>query len=196
MKRFKTVNDYVAGASQWQAEIKRLREILLTTGLAEEVKWGAPCYTCDGRNVVAICGFKSYFGLWFYQGALLADDKNVLINAQEGTTRALRQWRMSAAKDIKPAVIRAYVKEATILARAGTKIGPQKKPAPVVPEELKMALSRNAKARKGFDELRPGLQREYIEHIVSAKREATKVSRIEKILPMMASGIGLNDKYR
>lgn len=196
MKRYKTVDDYVASRETWHSEIKRLREILLSTDLTEEVKWGGPCYTYDGQNLVGIGGFKSYFGLWFHQGALLNDEKKVLINAQEGTTKALRQWRMQSAKDIKPAAIKAYVKEAIQLTKAGKKIGPQKKKPIVIPPELKKALAKNAKAKKGFAALRPGLQREYTDHVASAKREETKQKRIEKILPMMASGKGLHDKYR
>ena len=196
MKRHKTVDDYIASRELWQDEIRCLREILLSTDLTEEVKWGGPCYTHDGQNVVGIGGFKSYFGLWFHQGVLLADKNKVLINAQEGTTKALRQWRMQSAKEIKQATIKAYVKEAISLVKKGKKIGPQKKKPLVVPPELKKALAKNAKARKGFDAMRLGLQREYTDHIASAKREETKQKRIEKILPMIATGKGLHDKYR
>ena len=196
MKRYKTVDDYVASREIWQSEIKRLREILLATDLTEEVKWGGPCYTYDGQNLVGIGGFKSYFGLWFHQGALLKDKNKVLINAQEGTTKALRQWRMQSAKDIKPTAIKAYVKEAIQLTKAGKKIGPQKKKPIVVPPELKKAFAKNAGAKNAFAALRPGLQREYTDHVASAKREETKQKRIEKILPMIAAGKGLHDKYR
>lgn len=196
MKRYKTVDDYIENAKLWQDELKRLREILNATELTEDVKWGGPCYTYNEQNVVGIGGFKSYFGLWFHQGALLKDDKKVLINAQEGTTKALRQWRMQSAKDIKPSIITAYVREAITLVRQGKKIGPEKKKPIVVPPELKKALAKDAKARKGFDALRPGLQREYTDHVASAKREDTKQKRIEKILPMIAAGKGLHDKYR
>lgn len=103
MKRYKTVDDYVANAEQWQDELERLRGILRSTELTEDVKWGAPCYTFDGQNVVGLAGFKSYFGLWFHQGALLNDKNKALINAQEGATKALRQWRMNSAREIEPA---------------------------------------------------------------------------------------------
>jgi uncharacterized protein YdeI (YjbR/CyaY-like superfamily) len=196
MKRYKTVDDYIANAAHWQNEFMRLREILRATELTEEVKWGGPCYTYSGQNVVGIGGFKSYFGLWFHQGVLLKDNEKVLINAQEGTTKALRQWRMNSAKDIKPAAIKAYVKEAISLARAGEKIGPQKKKPLVVPPELKRALAKNVAAWQGFEKLRLGLQREYTDHVATAKREETKKKRIEKILPMIAEGRGLHDKYR
>lgn len=166
------------------------------TELTEDVKWGGPCYTWDGKNVVGIGGFKSYFGLWFFQGALLEDKKKVLINAQEGTTKALRQWRMNSAKEIKPDAIKAYVREAMQLIKDGKSIGPQRKKPVIIPSELKKALAKDAKARKGFDMLRPGLQREYTDHVASAKRDETKLKRIEKILPMMTVGKGLHDKYR
>ncbi len=196
MKRHKTADDYFANAEIWRDEQKQLREILRSTDLIEEVKWGGPCYTYDGQNVVGIGGFKSYFGLWFHQGALLKDKNKVLINAQEGTTKALRQWRMQSAKDIKPSLIKAYVREAISLVRQGKKIGPEKNKPIVVPPELKKALAKNTQARKAFENLRPGLQREYTEHIASAKREETRQKRIEKILPMISSGKGLHDKYR
>ena len=196
MNRYESVDDYIEASEQWRAELVQLRKILQATQLEETVKWGGPCYTHDGKNVVGMAGFKSYFGLWFHQGALLTDKQKVLINAQEGTTKALRQWRMQSAKDIKPAAIKAYVKEAIELANAGKKIGPQKKKPIVVPPELKKAFAKNAKAKKGFAALRPGLQREYTDHVASAKREETKQKRIEKILPMMAAGKGLHDKYR
>ena len=127
---------------------------------------------------------------------LLEDKKKVLINAQEGTTKALRQWRMLSAKDIKPTIVKAYVKESISLVKQGKKTGSQKKKPIVVPPELKKALTNNARAREGFDALRPGLKREYTDHVATAKREDTKQKRIAKILPMMAAGKGLHDKYR
>ena len=196
MKRSKSVDDYINAAETWQPELRKLRDILQSTTLQEEIKWGAPCYTCDGKNVVSIGAFKSYVGLWFHQGALLNDDKGVLINAQAGKTKALRQWRMQSSKDIKPALIKRYVKEAMQFVKAGRSIGPaRKKPAAVSPE-LKTALQKNKSAAKKFSELTPGRQREYSDYINEAKRNETRKSRIAKIIPMIKSGIGLNDKYR
>lgn len=196
MKRAGSVDAYIADGRAWQGELKRLREILLSTGLREEVKWGAPCYTYDGKNVVGIAGFKSYFGLWFHQGALLKDRNNVLINAQEGKTIALRQWRMKAAKDINPALIRRYVKEAIELVKASKQIAHAGKQALVVPADLKKALGKDKKASENFKNLRPGLQREYADYISEAMREDTRRRRIEKILAMIRKGAGLHDKYR
>lgn len=115
MKRYTTVDAYIRDAAQWNEELQQLRDILLTTGLTEEVKWGAPCYTRNGKNIVGIGGFKSYFGLWFFEGAALKDDADVLINAQPGKTKMLRQWRMNSAKEIKSTVIKRYVKQAMSL---------------------------------------------------------------------------------
>ena len=196
MKRYKTVNAYIDGAGQWQGELRKLREVLNSTGLTEEVKWGAPCYTYKGRNVVGIGGFKSYFGLWFHQGALLADESGVLMNAQEGVTKALRQWRMNSAKDIKRPLIKRYVKEAMSLLDAGKQIGPERKQPGTMPLELEVALRKSKALKKKFDNLTPGRQREYAEYINSAKRADTKQRRIGKIMPMIREGIGLNDKYR
>ena len=196
MKRYKTVDDYVAASDQWGPELAKIRDILNGTDLKEEVKWGAPCYTCDGKNVVGMAGFKSYFGLWFHQGALLKDDQKVLINAQEGKTQALRQWRMSSAKEIKPAVIKRYVKEAVQLARDGRSVAMSKKKTVSIPPELAAALKKSRIAQQKFRELTPGRQRDYAEYIESAKREDTRKSRLKKIMPMIRQGIGLNDKYR
>lgn len=195
MQKAKSVDDYYAN-TPWHDEIARIRKILLATPLTEELKWGAPCYTFDGQNVVGVASFKSYFGLWFHQGALLRDEANVLINAQKGTTKALRQWRMSSAADIKVGVVKSYVKEAIQLVKDGRKIEPARNKPVVVPPELKTAFNKNAKAAKAFDKLRMGLQREYANYITDAKQSATKTRRIEKILPMIVSGNGLNDKYR
>jgi len=195
MKRARTVDNYISDASNWQAELKRLREILKSTELEEDVKWGGPCYTVDGKNIVGIAGFKSYFGLWFHQGALLKDQKNVLINAQEGRTKALRQWRMHAARDIKPAIIKSYVREAIKLAKEGKKIAPARDKPLVIPAELRRALEKNKSASEKFKNMRLGLQREYADYIAEAKRDDTKLRRIEKILPMISAGTGLHDRY-
>jgi len=134
--------------------------------------------------------------LWFHQGALLEDSHGVLINAQEGKTKALRQWRMTSATDITPAVIKRYVKEAMALVDAGNEIKPERRNTVVVPNDLQKAMRRHKGALAAFRTLTPGRQREYADYIASAKRDDTKQKRIEKILPMISAGAGLNDKYR
>ena len=196
MKRYATVEDFIAGQTAWSKELSRLREVLLSTGLEETVKWGAPCYTLNGKNVVGIGAFKSYFGLWFFQGALLDDQAGVLINAQAGKTKAMRQWRMQSAKEIKARTIKPYVKEAIEKLESGQEIKPERAKPIRIPEELESALAKDARARTAFEQLTRGRRREYAEYIADAKREATKQRRLEKILPMIAAGKGLNDRYR
>lgn len=196
MLRHKSVDAWLDAAPQWQSELKALRRVLLSTGLAETVKWGAPCYTANGNNVVGIGGFKSYFGLWFFQGALLRDPNKLLVNAQEGRTRAMRQWRMTSAGDIRPELIKKYVKEAAAIAGSGREIRADRAKPIVIPADLKAALAANEAAAASFDKMRPGLQREYTDYVSAAKRAETRQRRIDRILPMIAAGAGLNDKYR
>lgn len=196
MKRSKSVDDYIAESEYWQDELRNLRKILCATALTEEIKWGAPCYTYKGKNVVGVGAYKSYVGLWFHQGALLADKNKVLINAQEGKTKALRQWRMQSEKDIKPVVIRRYVKEAIQLVDDGKQISPVRAKKLKMPKELSDALKKSKTAAKNFSGLTPGRQREYAEYISQAKREDTKLARVKKVLPLIAAGGGLHDKYR
>lgn len=196
MKRFKTVDEYICNAENFQDELIRLRDILTGTDLIEEIKWGGPCYTFEGKNIVGMGAFKSYFGLWFHQGALLEDKNKVLINAQEGRTKALRQWRMQSEKDIKARTIKSYVKQAIALSQQGQEIKPDRNKPLDIPAELSQALAGDRKTLSAFESLTKGKQREYAEYIGSAKQEKTRLSRLEKIIPMIREGVGLNDKYR
>ncbi len=196
MARSKTVDDYVSGLGNWQAEVQTLVELCRAARMEESIKWGAPCYSRNGKNVVGIGAFKAYFGLWFFQGALLDDTDEVLINAQTGKTKALRQWRMQSPKDIKKTAIKRYLKAAAQLADSGQEIKTSRPKSVSVPDELESALAKSKTNRAAFDKLRPGQQREYANYIAEAKRADTKQRRIEKILPMIRAGAGLNDRYR
>ena len=196
MQRAKHVDDYIEKHPDWRDALLKLRKLLQATELEETVKWGAPCYTLDGKNVVGIAAFKEYVGLWFHQGVFLKDPDRVLVNAQEGTTKALRQWRFADAKAIKVGRVKAYLKEAILNQRAGKAVKPDRGKPVVVPAELKAALAKRAKAKRGFAALTMGKQREYADYISSAKRDETKATRLAKILPMIEAGVGLNDKYR
>ncbi len=195
MKRAKTVDDYIAESPR-RDELERLQTILQSTELEECVKWGGPCYTIAGKNVVGLGAFKSYFGLWFHQGALLADKDKVLTNAQEGKTKALRQWRMTSMDDIDEKKINRYLKEAISLAKEGREIAPDRNKPLTVPAELSKALREDKAAGAAFKQLTQGQKREYAEYIAEAKRADTKERRLEIILPMIKAGKGLNDKYR
>ena len=192
----KTLEEYFASAGSWRTELLSLREILRSAGLEEALKWGAPVYTLGGKNVVGLGGFKNYFGLWFFQGALLADEKTLLVNAQAGRTKGMRQMRFRAKDEIDRKVVQAYLREACELARRGVSIAPERRKAVAVPIELRAALRKRPKAQKSFESLTPGKRREYAEHVATAKRDETKQKRIAQILPMIEAGIGLNDRYR
>ncbi|MGI9517579.1 MAG: YdeI/OmpD-associated family protein [Pirellulaceae bacterium] len=196
MKRYKSVEAYIDGHDQWHDELIKLREIANSTELVETVKWGSPTYTINGKNVVGIGAFKSYVGLWFFQGALLDDTNEVLINCQDGKTKAMRQWRFGSGKEIKVRSIKSYIKEAIELAKQGREIKPERGKPVVMPPKLKSALKENKKAGAAFEKLSLGKRREYAEYIAEAKRDDTKVKRLAKIMPMIVAGQGLNDKYR
>lgn len=173
-----------------------MREVLNSTALEETVKWGAPCYTIDGKIVVGMAAFKSHFALWFHQGVLLSDPHGVLVNAQEGRTKALRQWRFAAKAEIKVRAIKAYVKEAIELERSGQRASVDRNKPLSVPPQLAALLAERRDAKKAFENLTQGKRREYAEYISDAKREETKQKRLLKVLPMILDGKGLNDKYR
>ncbi len=196
MQRFETVDAYIAALQNWQAEVQLLRSVLVSTKLVETVKWGQPCYQYDGKNVVGLGAFKAYFGLWFYDGASLSDSQSVLHNAQEGKTKALRQWRMTSANEIKPRFIKQYVSEAIKVVERGGTLKPVRRQAFEMPQELQTALNASRAAKKAFGELTQAKQREYAEYIATAKQAPTKLRRLEKIIPMIAERVGLNDHYR
>lgn len=180
----------------WEREIETLKDIIAKTELVETVKWGAPVYTLNGKNVIGIGGFKNYFTIWFYNGVFLTDPKKVLVNANEGVTKALRQWRFSSMDAMDEKLILAYVSEAIANERAGKTIAPEAKSKSfTVPDLLQQALKQKG-LTEAFAQFTPGKQYEIVSHIDDAKQEKTKLSRIEKILPMIAGGVGLNDKYR
>jgi uncharacterized protein YdeI (YjbR/CyaY-like superfamily) len=198
MQKHKTVEEYIAKQERWGGALTVLRDILLSTEMEETVKWGAPVYTANGKNVAGIGAFKSYVGLWFFQGALLDDKKGLLINAQEGKTKALRQWRFNSADEIEEKTIRAYVAEAIENQKQGREIKPAKpgKKPLVMPAALKAAITADPAAKKGFGQLTLSKQREYAEYIGEAKQETTKLKRLEKILPLVSAGTGLHEKYK
>jgi uncharacterized protein YdeI (YjbR/CyaY-like superfamily) len=191
-----TVPDIISEMDPWVDGLMLLREIILSTGLKEEIKWGGPIYTLNGKNVLAIGGFKNYFTIWFHNGAFLSDPQKVLVNANEERTRGLRQWRFQSIKEIKPALVKKYIAEAIANEKAGKKIKPEKKPLPPFPAEYQAAFKKNKALKESFSKLTPGKQREYLEHVIDAKTVETRQKRVEKAIPNIMAGIGLNDKYR
>lgn len=183
-------------SQNWPNEVNRLLEIIRKTGLEETVKWGEKAFTYKGKNVVGCLGFKNHFVLWFYNGVFLSDPYQVLQNAQEGKTKAMRQWRFQSAAEIDEAKILEYLHEAIQNEEEGNVWKPEKSAEPAVPALFQEKLDQDSQLNSFFDALSPFKQKEYLEYLISAKREATQVSRIEKIIPMILEGKGLNDKYR
>ena len=196
MKSYKTVDEYILNAKYGKEILIVLREIINKTDLVENIKWGSPVYTLDGKNVVGISSFKSYSGMWFFQGALLKDDANVLINAQKDVTKALRQWRFSSADEIDDKLVIGYLNEAIQNQKQGKRLKPDRNKPVIIPEELEVAFSENKELRRCFYTLTPGCQREYANYISEAKRKETRENRIKKITPMILQKITLNDKYQ
>lgn len=197
MKKATSVEEYIEINTHFEDELKILREIINTTELEETLKWSAPTYTLNGKNVVGLGAFKNHFGIWFFQGVFLKDEANLLINAQENKTKALRQMRFESKTDINKSAVLKYIKEAIENQKLGKEIKPQRNTkAVIIPAELKKVFSANNDLNTAFKALTPGKQREYCEHISEAKRETTKLSRIEKITPMILNGKGLHDKYK
>lgn len=181
--------------NQWENEIEQLHAIIRKTLLVESTKWGGPVYTYKNKNIVGIGGFKSYFGIWFYNGVFLKDEKKLLINANEENTKSLRQMRFNSVNEIDEKLILAYIKEAIEIEEKGLSI-PKEKKETIIPEILQNELDKNSELLAKFNTFSPYKQREFIEHITSAKQEKTQMSRLEKIIPMILEGKGLNDKYR
>lgn len=197
MERSKTVEEYIKNHQNWEKEISYLRMIALKTSFEETVKWGVPTYTVNGKNVVGIGAFKNYVGLWFFNGSFLNDPHKKLINAQEGKTKGLRQWRFTSLDEIDEGLILEYLNEAIENQKAGKSIKITRGNKPVViPLELQKTLDNDKDLKLLFDGFTNSKQREYCEYIADAKRESTKLSRLEKIIPMILSGVGLHDKYR
>lgn len=189
------VTDYIEKKAAWSEELKILRSIFSELPLEETIKWGAPYYMNNGKNIMGMAAFKAYFGIWFMQGALLKDEQKKLINAQEGKTSALRQWRFNSKEEIDVDLIKAYILEAIENQQQGKEIKPKKKPL-VIPELLQQAFGADQELKEKYEAFTLGKKRDYADYISEAKREATKRSRLEKIIPMIKSGIGLYDKYK
>ena len=196
MKKVSSVEEYIAHHAHFEEALYLLRDIINSTELNESIKWSAPVYDLNGKNVVGLGAFKNHFCLWFFNGVFLKDINQLLVNAQE-KTKALRQMRFSKIDEIEKHVVLAYVKEAIENQRLGKEIKPErKKKEVVIPVELQKALNDNNLLQEAFKALSSSKQREYCEHIALAKRAVTKQSRLEKIKPMLLAGAGLHDKYK
>lgn len=188
------VDEFLSKAKKWKEEVEKLREIALDCGLTEEFKWTHPCYTFENKNIVLIHGFKAYCALLFHKGALLRDPRRILIRQTENV-QAARQIRFTAAREIAELepVIKAYINEAIEVEKAGLEVELKKHDEYVVPEELQRQFDQNPALQASFAALTPGRQRAYIFYFSEAKQAKTRASRIEKYIPRILEGKGLND---
>lgn len=189
-----TVNFYFTKTTSWQKEIKKLRTIVLACGLKEELKWGCPCYTLDGSNIVLIHIFKDYCALLFFKGVLMKDRKDLLIQ-QTKNVQTARQMRFTGLSEIVAlqTAIKTYIKEAIVIEKSGVKVELKKTSEYSMPKEFEQALKMMPQLKKAFFALTPGRQRGYLLYFSSAKQSKTREARIEKYQKHILNGKGLDD---
>ena len=186
------VDAYLERETTWQAEFTALRTIIRDFGLSEDFKWGHPCYALDKTNIVLMHGFKEYCALLFFKGALMKDPSGILIQQTENV-QAARQIRFTSAEEIKRMAnsLKSYIQEAIEVEKAGLKVEFKKEFE--IPAELQVKLDERPDLKKAFEALTPGRQRAYILHVSGAKQAKTREARIEKCIPQILDGKGLDD---
>ncbi len=188
------VDFFFEKAKTWKDEYAVLRKNMLDCGLTEELKWGTPCYTFEGKNIVLIHGFKEYCALLFFKGALMKDPKKILIQ-QTKNVQAQRQIRFTSLQQVNKlkSVINAYVFEAVKIEESGAKVVFRTTSEFAMPDEFKIRLSKDRTLKKAFESLTPGRQRGYLLHFSSAKQAKTREARVEKNISNILDGKGLED---
>jgi uncharacterized protein YdeI (YjbR/CyaY-like superfamily) len=188
------VDAFLRRAKKWQAELKELRRIVLGSGLNEELKWRQPCYTVGNKNVLVVSGFKEYCALNMFKGALLKDAQGILVKPGEDTQsgRQIRFTNVEQIIEMEP-ILKAYLQEAIAVEKAGLKVKLKKITERKIPAELQKKFTRNHAFKTAFRALTPGRQRAYLLYFSGAKQSETRTSRIEKCLPRILKGKGLND---
>lgn len=188
------VDFYFTKAEKWQEELEQLRKIVLECELTEELKWGVPCYTFQKSNIVLIHDFKEYCALLFMKGALL-DNTNGLLIQQTENVQAARQFRFTNLREIvdNKAILKAYIYEAIEVEKAGLKVELKKTTEYNIPEEFQQKLDESTNLKTAFEALTPGRQRAYLLHFAQPKQTKTREARVEKCIPQILDGKGLND---
>ena len=188
------VDTFLLNVKKWREELTVLRSIVMDSGLGEELKWGAPCYVHEQANVMIIQGFKDYFALMFFKGALMKDPQNLLHKPGENTQSG-RQIRMTSMDEMlgQEEVLRAYIQHAIEVEKAGEKVAVKKTEEYAVPLELEESFAENSELQHAFYGLTPGRQRAYLLHFAEAKQSATRKARIEKYTPRILNGKGILD---
>jgi uncharacterized protein YdeI (YjbR/CyaY-like superfamily) len=189
------VDAFLRREEKWRDEFTQLRRIILDCGLTEELKWGVPCYAYENNNIVLIHGFKEYCAILFVKGALLTDAMRILIQQTENVQSA-RQIRFTNADEIVEMehILKAYIKEAVDAEKAGLKVDYKKTVEFNMPEEFKSKLDDNSALKSAFEALTPGRQRAYLLYFSSPKQSKTREARVEKYIPQILRGKGLNDE--
>lgn len=188
------VDSFFNKAGKWREEFAKLRTVILDCGLTEELKWGKPCYTHEGSNIVLIHGFKEYCALLFIKGALLKDPKGILIQQTENV-QAARQVRFTEVREITKLapVLKAYIKEAIAVEEAGLEVTYKKTSEFNMPEEFRKKLNEMPTLKTAFEALTPGRQRGYLLYFSAAKQPKTREARIEKCMDLIFDGVGFNE---
>ena len=196
MDKIEKLESFYESEHPYKGGIALLREIALKTEAVEDFKWSIPVYTLDGKNVFGIGKFKSYFGVWFFNGVFLKDPKKVLEYAQDGKTKGMRHWKFHDLEEVNEKAVLAYMNEALENQKKGLEIKAEKTKEIEIPELLQSKLDSDSVLKSSFENFTPYKQKEFCEYIAEAKQEKTKLRRLEKILPMIKDGVGLNDGYR
>jgi uncharacterized protein YdeI (YjbR/CyaY-like superfamily) len=188
------VEAFINNAKQWQDEYRKLREIVLASGLTEDFKWRVPCYTAEDKNVVMIHGFKDYCAILFPKGALLKDPMGILIQQTENvqSARQIRFTSLDEIEELEP-ILKGYIKEAIEIETAGLEVEFKKTSEFNMPEEFQQKLDQDPALRSAFESLTPGRQRGYLLYFSAPKQSKTRESRIEKYEQQILAGKGLND---
>jgi uncharacterized protein YdeI (YjbR/CyaY-like superfamily) len=189
------VDDYLSQAKKWQDEMAKLRAIVLGCGLDEDLKWRQPAYSLDGGIVVLISAFKDYCALAFFKGTLLKDPAGILVAPGENS-QSMRQIRFTDGQEIteREPLLKSYIQEAIEIENAGLKV--EKNPTVSIPEEFQKKLTETPGLEAAFETLTPGRRRAYLMHFSQPKQSKTREARIEKCLPQILAGRGLDDDYR
>lgn len=195
MAKIENVEQYLQAHLKWEKELSILRALFKSYDFTESIKWGSPAYSLEGKNLFGLGAFKNHYAIWLFQGALLKSNTALLVNAQEGKTSAMRQIRFQEGDEINTQELSLYIEESIKLHKEGAKLPPVTSRKINIPPELKEYMDKETDLASSFSQLSPGKQREYCEYISQAKRQETKEARIQKILPLILEGKGLNDKY-
>ncbi len=189
------VDVFINKHDKWSVGLNTIRKLLLETELEESIKWGMPTYRLNGKNVISFSGFQNHFGIWFHNGSFLKDKLGVLENAQKGKTKGMRHLKYTDNISIDEEIVRAYILESIQNQKDGKEIKPIRKNEILqIPDLLKSSLSSHALSQ--LTSFSNSKRNEYIQYITGAKREETKLRRLEKITPMIEQGLGLNAQYK